>query len=108
MTQILSSANIKREILAGSDITGIRKRYQQEHTEAQEFLYLEMGEAFEQLTQQKGWMFLEAYMMKNITGGLLSDDISPYTKGFVNLMHYVDQVVKVKNEIQEKRANETR
>lgn len=106
MTQILSSSVIKRNILAESDITGIRKRLQEKMTGDQEATYLEIGDALESLVKQKGWSFLEAYMMKYIMGNLLTDDNKDVTKGFINLMHYIDQMIKVKNEILEKRQNE--
>lgn len=103
MDKILSSGNIKREILANSDITGIRKRMQGKMTSDQEGTYVAMGEALEGLTQHKGWAYLEAYMMKFIMGSLLSDDNKDITKGFVNIMHYIDQIVRFKNDILEKR-----
>lgn len=103
MESVLSSSNIKREILANSDITDIRKKIQEKLTSDQEETYLEMGEALENLTRHKGWNYLEAYMMKFIMGNLLNDDQNGYTKGFINLMHYVDQMIRIRNDILEKR-----
>lgn len=107
MNQILSSSNIKRQILAESDITGIRKRLQEKMTGDQEGTFLEIGDALESLVQHKGWTFLEAYMMKSIKEKLLNpDEPNPYTQGFINLMHYIDGMIRVKNDILEKRKNE--
>ena len=104
MTQpILSSAGIKREILAQSDITGIRKKVGNEIQESQYEQYIEIGTAFEQLVQTKGWVFLEAYMMKFVMGQILSQDNSPNTAGFINLMHYIDQMILVKNDVKAKK-----
>jgi hypothetical protein len=100
---ILSSAGIKREILANSEITGIRKKINNELQETQYDQYLDIGEAFEQLVQMKGWVFIEAYMMKFVMSQILSQDTSPLTPGFINLMHYIDQMIQVKNDVKAKK-----
>lgn len=103
MDGVLSSSNIKREILANSGVTDIRKKIHEKLTSDQEEMYLEIGEALEHLTKHKGWSYVEAYMMKFIMSNLLDDDNNGLTKGFVRLMHYIDQMIKVRNDILEKR-----
>jgi hypothetical protein len=103
MQPILSSAGIKREILANSEITGIRKKISNELSETQYDQYMEIGEALENLVQMKGWVFIEAYMMKFVMSQILSQDTNPLTPGFINLMHYVDQMIQVKNDVKAKK-----
>lgn len=102
MSQILSTAGIKRQILAESDITGIRKRIASEITREQQADYIKMGDAFESLVQTEAWVYLEAYMMKHIMNSLLLDTGKEITRGFINLMHYIDQVIKAKDELKAK------
>lgn len=107
MTQpILSSAMIKRQMLMESDVTGIRKRIALEITDEQRGDYIKMGEAFEHLVQSEGWVYLEAYMMKYIMNRILLDEKEEITKGFINLMHYVDQIIRAKDDIKKKMAQE--
>lgn len=107
MSQILSTAGIKRQIIAESDITGIRKRIASELTREQCADYIKMGEAFEKLVQTEAWVYLQAYMMKHIMNSLLLDTDKALTRGFINLMHYVDQVIKAKDDLKVNTQNET-
>ena len=102
---ILSSGNIMREILAQSEITGIRKRLKQELTEEQQGDFVKMGDAFEKMVNEAGWQYLQAYMMKFIMGGLLTGESNEFTKGFINVMHYVDQIIRTRDMIREKEVN---
>lgn len=106
MTQIISSGSILREILANSDITGIRKRLKQELTQEQRGDFAKMGDAFEQMVKTDGWTFLQAYMMKRIMSNLLSGDADESVKGFINVLHYIDQIIKVRDDIREQEAVE--
>ncbi len=106
MTQILSSAGIKRQILAESDITGIRKKIASEITAEQRGDWVKMGDAFEHLVQSEAWVYLEAYMMKFVMNKILTNEGSELTPGFINLMHYVDQVIRAKDDIKAKMAQE--
>jgi hypothetical protein len=106
MAEILSSGNIMREILANSDITGIRKKIKQELTREQRGDFVEMGDAFEKMVNESGWIYLQAYMMKHIMGNMLSGENNELTKGFINIMHYIDQVIRAKTEIKAQEAEE--
>jgi hypothetical protein len=105
MTQLLSSGNIMREILANSDITGIRKRIKQDLDIEQRGDFAKMGDAFEQMVQTDGWVFLQAYMMKRIMGDMFGET-SGYTKGYINILHYIDQVCKVRDDIRAQEMEE--
>lgn len=110
MTQqpTLSSPMIKRQILMESDITGIRKRIALEITDEQRGDYIKMGESFENLVKSEGWVYLEAYMMKHIMNRILLDEEKEVTKGFINLMHYIDQIIRAKDDIRAKEAIENK
>ncbi len=104
--QLLSSSTIRREIFANSDITGVRKKIMNEMSEAQRGDYVKMGDALEQMVNTEGWVYAQEYMMKLIMGSVLNDENKDITKGFINLLHFIDQVIKAKNEIKAKVANE--
>ena len=103
---ILSSSNMKREILANSEVTGIRKRMMNELNEAQKGDYVKMGVALEALTETEGWVYLQEYMMKHIMNSVLNDTDDGLKKGFINIMHFIDQVIRTKNEIKAKEAGQ--
>lgn len=103
---ILSSGNIMREILANSDITNIRTRLKKELTVDQRGDFAKMGDAFEQMVKTDGWVFLQAYMMKHIMSNMLTGEANEYTKGFINVIHYIDQIIKVKDDIRAQEAEE--
>ena len=106
---MLSSADIKREILMGSNKTDIRKQISNsiENGGLTEGEVMEMGREFENLVKSKGWIFVEAYMMKrmNITGlvfGQPDPDLKGIAKGYMLLMQYIHQIIKSGKELQEK------
>jgi hypothetical protein len=103
---ILSSGSIMREILASSEVTGIRKKLQQTLTQEQRGDFVKMGDAFERMVSEPGWAYLQAYMMKFIMGGLLTGETNDFTKGFINVLHYVDQIIKTRDMIREKELAE--
>lgn len=103
---ILSSGNIMREILANSDITNIRTRLKRELDADQRGDFAKMGDAFEQMVKTDGWVFLQAYMMKHIMSNMLTGEANEYTKGFINVIHYIDQIIKVKDDIHAQEAEE--
>jgi hypothetical protein len=106
MTQILSSAGIKRQMLAESDITGIRKKIMNDISKEKRGDYVKMGDAFESLVQSEAWVYLEAYMMKFVMNKILHNEGGDVTPGFINLMHYIDQVIRAKDEIRVEIARE--
>jgi hypothetical protein len=95
-----------REIISQSDITGIRKRLKQELTQEQRGDFAKMGDAFEQMVKTDGWTFLQAYMMKHIMGSMLSGEANEFTRGFINIIHYIDQICKMRDEIRTQEAEE--
>jgi hypothetical protein len=95
-----------REILANSDITNIRTRLKKELTADQRGDFAKMGDAFEQMVKTDGWVFLQAYMMKHIMSNMLTGEANEYTKGFINVIHYIDQIIKVKDDIRAQEAEE--
>jgi len=95
-----------REILANSDITNIRTRLKKELTTDQRGDFAKMGDAFEQMVKTDGWVFLQAYMMKHIMSNMLTGEANEYTKGFINVIHYIDQIIKVKDDIRAQEAEE--
>jgi hypothetical protein len=103
---ILSSSGIKRQILAESDITGIRKKIMNDIAKEKRGDYVKMGDAFENLVRSEGWVYLEAYMMKHIMNRVLLDEEKEVTKGFINLIHYVDQIIRAKDDIKAEIAKE--
>lgn len=100
---MLSSANIKKEILEQSDMTGIRKRAVLNDNPDFEQDVIEQADALEKLTQTKGWVYLEAYMMKIVMNSLLEDKDKELAKGMINTMHYIDQMIRARNQIFERR-----
>jgi hypothetical protein len=100
---VLSSANIKKEILEQSDMTGIRKRAVLNDNPDFEQDVIEQADALEKLTQTKGWVYLEAYMMKIVMNSLLEDKDKELAKGMINTMHYIDQMIRARNQIFERR-----
>jgi len=100
----MNSADIKRQILESSDVTGIRKKMQTPEFGLNNDEIVEMAYCFEEMVKTKGWVYIEAYILKNSNPvGLLFDDDNPIRKGearaLVKIMQYVDQVIKAKNDI---------
>ena len=100
----MNPADIKRQILMESDKSGIRKRIQnQSESGLNEGDILEIGGAFEKMVETPGWMHLEAYLMKNANLVAMLYETDPIRKGkaaaYVELMQYIDQIIKARNEI---------
>jgi hypothetical protein len=102
----MNPAELKRQILMDSDRTGIRKRVttQPQDSGITQNDVLEIGEALEQMTNTKGWMYAEAYILKQADPmGFLFGEDDPIRKGkargLVEFMQYIDQMIKARNEI---------
>lgn len=104
----MDSAEIKRQILIQAEKTGIRDRLIQQYEGgigAQDIL--DMGAAFENMTQTKGWTYIESYIIghANPVAMLFSQEDNPLEKGkaqgLISLMQYVEQVITTKNAILE-------
>jgi len=106
---MLNSAEIKRQILMSSDNTGIRKRLLERPDGISEDEIIEMGNALESITKQKGWNYIEAYIMNqmDIVGLVFSDDKNDAKRGgaqkLIMLMQWMDQHIKAKDDILRKR-----
>lgn len=108
----MDSAQLKRMILEQSDSTGIRKRVLQNAGDVglTNDDVIDIGKSLDDLTNLKGWAYIEAYIMKSANPlGLLFGQEDPIAKGkargLIELMQYVDQMIKAKNELL-KKANE--
>ena len=112
---MMSSAEIKRQILMSSDKSEIRKQIKNslEHGGLAEGEVIEMGQEFERLVKSKGWVYVEAYMMKrmDITGlvfGNVDADQKGVAKGYMLLMQYIHQIMKASKDLLNKeKPNET-
>lgn len=100
---MLSSMDIKKQIIQESDISGIRRRTENLIDVNQEQALIEQADALERLTGEKGWIFLEAYMMKIIMSSLLEEKDRELSKGMINVMQYIAQIIKVRDSIFERR-----
>ena len=104
----LSSADIKRELLEQSDISGIRKRAEGRAVDKDhENIIIEQADALEALTHEKGWAYLEAYMMSKVMNNLLKNEDKELAPGMINTMHFIDQMIRARNQIIERRKAES-
>lgn len=100
----MNSADIKREILQSSDNTGIRKKLESGESGINSDDVIEMGLALEQMTQGKGWSFVEAYILNHANPvGLIFMADNAVEKGkaqaLILLMQWVQQTILAKNNI---------
>lgn len=112
-----SSADIKRQILADSekDRAKIRKRMEaQLPNKDVEGEILEIGAAFEPMVESKGWLHVETYMLRrmNLVGLAFNDTQEDgiqkgIARGYIELMQYVDQMMKARNELIAKQEGQT-
>jgi len=109
MMPLPSSADIKRQILADSetDRAKIRKKIQAQFGDRDvEGDILEIGQAFEKLVETKGWLHIETYMLRRMNLVGLAFNEKPddgiqkgLARGYIELMQYVDQMIKARNEL---------
>ena len=103
----IPAEEIKRQILMRSDATRLKEKTLKNVDKGglTEGDVIEMGQELERLTKQRGWSFIEAYMLRrmNLVGMLYDDSDDGMQKGvargYVDLMQYIDQMVKAKDEI---------
>jgi hypothetical protein len=100
---VLSSVDIKRELLQQSDMTGIRKRATLNPDPDFEQNVIDQADALEKMVATQGWTYAETYMMKIVMNSLLEDKDKELAKGMINLMHYIDQMIRARNQIFERR-----
>jgi hypothetical protein len=99
----MNSADIKREILASSDNTGIRKKLESGETGLNTDDIIEMGQALEIMTQQKGWNYIETYILNKCNPAVILETDDPgvriTAKALMYLMQWVQQTIVAKNNI---------
>lgn len=101
---MLSSAEIKRQILMGAKESIVKKRMENPPGISDGEL-IEMGNDLEAVTKMKGWIWIESYMLRrmNLVGLALSDKENPDQKGiargFIELMQYIQLSVEKKDEL---------
>jgi hypothetical protein len=110
---MLSSSDIKREIIKSAANSPIRKRIAEVPDGMTEDDQVEIGNALEATTKMAGWSIVEKYMITraNVVGMAMNDNVSESTrgtaKGYIELMQWIKLSIDRKNEIIEKeRANE--
>jgi hypothetical protein len=110
MAMLPSSADIKRDIIeAAGKSSAIRKRVDK-MVEAgiSEGDQIEMGNSLETMTKTPGWAIIEQYMLvrMNLVGMAMSETVSEIQRGqakaFVELMQYIQLIIKQKNTLMEK------
>ena len=103
---MLSSAEIKRQILMSSDKGEIRKQIKNSLANGglSDGEVIERGQEFDRMVKSKGWVHVEEYMMNrmNVTGLIFGDapvDQKGVAKGYVLLMQYIHQIIKESKEL---------
>jgi hypothetical protein len=95
-------AELKKQILAHSNKSGIRKKFQSSGMKNEDIA--DMGHAFEAMVKTDGWIYLEEYIFRNINlVGRLFDDDDPVAKGetkaLVKLIQHIDLMITAKNRV---------
>jgi len=105
---MLSSADIKREIIKEAANSSIRKRVESLPVGMTEEDQMEIGNALESTTKTAGWTMVESYMLTrmNLVGMAIDEKSSEVkrgtAKGFIELMQWVHLAIKQKNDILER------
>ena len=111
---MLSSADIKRQIIDEAKNSSIRKKMERLPEGMSEGDQLEIGKALEAVTKMAGWGLIEQYMLArmNLVGMVMSEKTNEMKKGaaagFIEMMQWIHLSIKQKNEIQERINNETK
>ena len=101
---IVSSADIKRQILASAEKSDIKKRITA-LPRVSEGEQIEWGNDLEALTKTRGWALVESYMLRrmNLVGLALDDkpdsNQKGIAKGFIELMQWIQLTIQKKDEI---------
>lgn len=104
---MISSSEIKRQILMSAKDSPIKKKMDQP-AGISEGEQIEMGNRLEDVTRMPGWIYIEAYMLRrmNLVGQVMSNDTKPEDKGFarayIELMQWIQLSIERKNAILEK------
>ena len=105
---MLSSSDIKREIIQNSDTSPFKKKMESVPAGMTEDDQIEIGNALEATTKTGGWAIMEQFMLTrmNVMGMIMDDKSSDISrgiaKGYIEFMQWIDLSVKRKNEIIER------
>ena len=100
---MLSSADIKRQIIAEAPKSAIRKKVESLPEGMTEGDQIEIGNALEATTKTVGWSMIESYMLTrmNLVNMVVSDNSSDVArgtaKGFIEMMQWIHLAIKQKN-----------
>lgn len=101
---MLSSAEIKRQILMGASNSPMRKKMEQPHG-ISEGEMIEIGNDLDAVTKHRGWAFIESYMLRrmDLVGLAMSDkpdtDRKGIAKGFIELMQWIQVSIMKRDEL---------
>ena len=104
---MLSSADIKRDIIKMADTAVVQKRMKTT-TGITEGEQMELGKALEATTNTTGWAAIEEYMLArmNLVGMAVDEKLSDVqrgvAKGFIEMMQWIHWSIKQKNILIEK------
>ena len=105
---MLSSADIKRQIIDEAKNSSIRKKVESLPEGITEGDQIEIGTALDNTTKTVGWSMIESYMLTrmNLVNMVVTDNSSEIArgtaKGFIEMMQWVHLSIKRKNELMEK------
>jgi hypothetical protein len=103
----LSSSEIKRQILMSAGQSDMKKKMENPPGISDGEL-LEIGNDLKAITRMRGWIWLEAYMLRrmNLVGLALSDKENPDQKGiargYIELMQMIQLHIQKAEEIETK------
>lgn len=105
---MISSSDIKRQILMSAGNSTIKKKMDQNPPGITEGEQIGLGNELEAVTRMKGWTVIESYMLRrmNLIGIVLADETKPDDKGvakaFIELMQWISLCIKKRDELLEK------
>jgi len=103
----LSSAEIKRQIIASAKQSDIKKRMDKAPPGISEGEQIEIGNDLAAVTNHRGWTLIESYMIRrmNLVGLALSNednkDEKGVAKGFIELMQWIQLCIERRDKILE-------
>ena len=104
---MLSSADIKRDIIKNAKHSPINKRMQENPPGISTGEQMEIGNNLEALTKIPGWAIAEQYMLvrMNLVNMAISENISEVqrgvAKGFIEFMQWIQLNIERKNQLVE-------
>jgi len=101
---MLSSADIKRQIILEAIKSPIRKKLEQPPGMSDGEM-IEIGNDLEAVTKARGWTLIESYMLRrmNLVGLAMDDNQDPnqrgIAKGFIELMQWIQLSIARRDEL---------